>query len=163
MFPNLRFVEIHGEGEPLLYPSFFEMAEFLRSRNIKTSAFTNGSLLNSENIQKLLKTGLEKIVISLDTVNPDRFKKIRGYELQTVLNGILLLIHKRNASKRSKPSIGIASTIFKDSIYDIPSLIYLCGLLSLDGGIGYHRLFVKILHTLLHRRPYSTNHVPERT
>lgn len=139
-FPNLRFVELHGEGEPLLHPLFFDMAAWLRSRDIKISVFTNGSLLDSTNVQKFLDTGFEKIVISLDTVNPDRFKRISGYDLHPVLEGILRLISERNASNRSKPAIGIASTIFKDSIHDIPSLVYLCGLLALDGGVGYQPL-----------------------
>ena len=139
-FPNLKFVELHGEGEPLLHPLFFDMAAWLRSRDIKISVFTNGSLLDLKNVQKLMDTGFEKVVVSLDTVNPDRFKKIRGHDLYPVLEGILRLISERDAGNCSKPAIGIASTIFKDSLHDIPSLVYLCGVLALDGGIGYQPL-----------------------
>ena len=44
-------------GEPLLNPKLFEVCDYISDRapNVKISISTNGSLLNEENIEKLLK------------------------------------------------------------------------------------------------------------
>lgn len=38
--PDLERLEMHGEGEPLMHPHFFEMARLARARGIRLSTIT---------------------------------------------------------------------------------------------------------------------------
>jgi cyclic pyranopterin phosphate synthase len=81
-------------GEPLARKnilSFFRMlAELKKDYPFELGITTNGTLLENK-ISELKQLGLNKINISLDTLNPEKYKKITGKdEFKTVLNSILL-------------------------------------------------------------------------
>jgi len=46
-------VSIVGGGEPLIYPDFFRITDYLNSRNIPTIVFTNGTAISNEMANKL--------------------------------------------------------------------------------------------------------------
>ncbi len=82
-------VRITG-GEPLVRPGVAELIRMVRSiRQIRDISMTsNGSLLG-ENAQLLVDAGLDRVNISLDTLKPERFKRIsRVGNLEKVLSGI---------------------------------------------------------------------------
>jgi len=60
-------------GEPLLRKDFAEIVEYLSSLPVSLAITTNGVLLDRY-IDVLKKAGFNKLNISLDTLNPDRFK-----------------------------------------------------------------------------------------
>lgn len=140
LFPRTRFVELHGEGEPLLHPQFFEIAGKARARGARISLFTNGSLLQAHQVERLLDTGFEKIVISMDSADPERFRLIRTGRFDTVRDGIARLITRRNERGLTAPAIGISATIQRRFAHDIDGLVAFYRELGLDGGIGYQPL-----------------------
>ncbi len=78
-------------GEPLLRSDLPDIVK--RVSNIEgikdISATTNGILLTKELAEKLKEAGLHRINISLDSLQPERYKKITGGgNLADVLNGI---------------------------------------------------------------------------
>lgn len=78
-------------GEPLLRSDLPEIVSGVsKIEGIKDiSATTNGILLTKELAEKLKKAGLHRINISLDSLQPERYKKITGGgNLTDVLNGI---------------------------------------------------------------------------
>jgi len=60
-------------GEPLLRKDFGEIVEYLSSLPVSLAITTNGVLLDRY-IDVLKKAGVNKLNISIDTLNPDRFK-----------------------------------------------------------------------------------------
>jgi MoaA/NifB/PqqE/SkfB family radical SAM enzyme len=94
---NVRHVELQGEGEPMLHPQFFEMAELIRNLHpqAKVSLITNGSLLGAENVERILETGFHKLSVSIESPDPAAFAEIRGGKLEKVLDGIRLLMERR--------------------------------------------------------------------
>src|SRR5437016_4171167 len=77
---GLRHVELQGEGEPMLHPRFFEMARIIRRMHpaAKISLITNGSLLNEENVARIIDIGFHKISVSIESPNHEAFAEIRG-------------------------------------------------------------------------------------
>ncbi len=64
-------------GDPLLHPLFFKLAEFFRKNNISLKVETNGTLLNEENIAKLIKIGFRAVEMSLDGARAETEEKLR--------------------------------------------------------------------------------------
>lgn len=60
-------------GEPLLRKDFGEIVEYLSSLPVSLAITTNGVLLDRY-IDVLKKAGVNKLNISIDTLNPERFK-----------------------------------------------------------------------------------------
>ena len=81
-------VRITG-GEPLVTPKFDDFLTGVMSLGLRDVSFTtNGQLLLAKR-EVIAESGLKRINVSLDTLNPLKFKQIaRGGDLQTVLDGI---------------------------------------------------------------------------
>jgi len=83
---GIRSVKFTG-GEPLLRP---DLPEIIRSvpPGMESSLTTNGTLLAGL-AQDLKDAGLRRVNVSLDSLNPDTYRKITGIDrLSDVLNGI---------------------------------------------------------------------------
>ena len=62
-------------GEPMLYPWLMELTKYIRSKGLKASLITNGSLMNEEWIKNY--AGMyETIGFSVDSLNDETNKKI---------------------------------------------------------------------------------------
>lgn len=90
-------------GEPLMDPHIFKRINFLNSIGAKVQLSTNGSLLDSEcNIQKLVESGIDYIVVSIPSLNNEIYKKLRGVDdLDKVLFNLFLLKKYIDESKSS--------------------------------------------------------------
>jgi MoaA/NifB/PqqE/SkfB family radical SAM enzyme len=67
-------VTISG-GEPLLHPELDQIIARIRHHGILAGMITNGYLLTAERIQRLNRSGLEHLQISIDNVMPDDVSK----------------------------------------------------------------------------------------
>lgn len=84
----LSQVRITG-GEPLLYPRLRDLIESLRaiSPHLALAMTTNAQGL-ADRASSLREVGLDRLNISLDTLDPDRYRAMTGGELLPVLDGI---------------------------------------------------------------------------
>lgn len=85
---GVRRVRITG-GEPLLHPRVVEMIAFVRSQGVDDLALTTNATRLAPLARKLRDAGLERLTVSLDSLDPERFARItRGGKLARVLEGI---------------------------------------------------------------------------
>ena len=79
-------------GEPLLSPKFDLFAAGVGELGLKDIAITTNGQLIERKQQALLNSGIRRANVSLDTLDPERFRAIaRSGDLATVLRGIDLL------------------------------------------------------------------------
>lgn len=82
------------QGDALLHPQFDEILSILRSGRHQHTIIltTNGLALNKQRRQAILDTNVDYVNVSIDSLDPDTYKKIRGVPLAPVLknlNGLL--------------------------------------------------------------------------
>lgn len=70
-------------GEPLTYTHIDAVIEKMVSRGIEPILLTNGILLPSK-AEQLYSAGLRYVIMSIDSFNPDHYKKTRGISLDKV-------------------------------------------------------------------------------
>lgn len=133
--PDLAHIELQGEGESLMHPHFFEMAQAARARGIKVSLISNGSYLNPQSVRQLLDLGIEKISISLESAESETFRRIRGGKLEKVVRGVTELMAQRRARGASKPVVAFSITVLKETQEHLEGILRLYQELGLDGGI----------------------------
>ncbi|GAB4290605.1 MAG: GTP 3',8-cyclase MoaA [Marinilabiliales bacterium] len=78
-------------GEPLVRKGIVELVEMLSEiEGIKELTMTSNGILLADYAQKLKQAGLNRINISLDTIDPDKYKKItRGGDIKDAIKGIV--------------------------------------------------------------------------
>lgn len=140
-WPTLKNIEIQGEGEPLLHQDFFALIEDAKTLcpEAKLSTITNGSLLNDANIAGLMHSTLDHLWISLETLEPLQFQRIRGGKLSRILRGLrALLAAKKQYGHGLK--IGFAVTLLHNHVKQLPAISRLYHALGMDGGISLQGL-----------------------
>jgi MoaA/NifB/PqqE/SkfB family radical SAM enzyme len=138
--PNLKQVELQGEGEPLMHPRFFDMAAACHARGIRVSLISNGSLLESGIVNRLIETGVESIHVSLESSDPVEFQTIRGGKFCKVVDGLRLLINRRHELGKDRPTVGFCVTVMRRTLGAIFEITELYKQLGLDGGISIQLL-----------------------
>lgn len=138
---NLKAIEIQGEGEPLLHADFFSLLADAKAQfpNAVLSTISNGSLLNSATIERLLQAPLDHLWISLETLNPLHFKQLRGGKLSRVLRGLRALLTAKRAGGGAL-KIGFAVTLLHNHSQQLQAISRLYQALGMDGGISLQGL-----------------------
>jgi len=82
---------LDGQGEPLLYPFIVELVQALKEHpNVDVvSMQSNGVLLNDKLVEELAEAGLDRINLSVHSLNPEKAKMLMGmknYDLNHVLD-----------------------------------------------------------------------------
>lgn len=111
---GIRFLFIPG-GEPLLRRDLPEILEDLAAIGFHLTLITNGSLLTKKLVERFAKLPLH-IAVSLDTLDRNRYKQIRGADLllQT-LKGIEALAD----FPKPKSIVCIVSEVNRDDVLEV--------------------------------------------
>jgi MoaA/NifB/PqqE/SkfB family radical SAM enzyme len=134
--PGARFLELQGEGEPLMHPRFFDMLAHAEARGLRLSFITNGSLLTADRVDRILRSrAIDKISISLESADGETFRAIRGGTLSKVVEGIQRLVTERNRRGLRRPVVGFSVTLLRRTTGHLAGIVDLYRRLGLDGGM----------------------------
>lgn len=144
LVPYLRqaeFIQLHGNGEPLLSPAFWRALELIGKDSRETkcvSINTNGLLLNIDNIERLINSPLHNINVSLDAATPETYRRIRGADFNTVLNNIKNFVRIRDQLGAKLPLLYLNMTLMRANIEELPRFIELVSQVKGDRAYFYH-------------------------
>jgi radical SAM protein with 4Fe4S-binding SPASM domain len=104
--PDLVYLTLYFQGEPLINPNFAKMVQLARDRSIFVATSTNGHYLNAEIVEKIIKSGLNHLIISLDGLDQQTYEKYRvNGDFQTVKDGIERLVAAKKAVRSKTPFV----------------------------------------------------------
>lgn len=102
-------IGIGNHGEPFLHKDVFKIIEEIKKRGFFLTVINNGTLLNKERSERLADIGVDRLVFSVDSVDPDIYPKIRrGANFKRTLKNILYFI-RLNYEKGLKNYINISA------------------------------------------------------
>jgi putative metalloenzyme radical SAM/SPASM domain maturase len=123
VFPGLNKFSIIGLGEPLLHPHIVEMVRAARSSlpaDGKIILTTNGVLLYAELIEQLIESGLDTLIVSLDSLSSAAYEEIRiGARFEDLTRNVSLLQQVKKAKKAQKPEIGMEWVLMKRNLKEM--------------------------------------------
>jgi MoaA/NifB/PqqE/SkfB family radical SAM enzyme len=135
---SASLVDLTGLGEPMLSDLFWSvLKKFPVPAQPADSQFfltfnSNGTLLNERNVERVLRSRVRKIRISLDSADSSLFHRIRGTDLDAIVNGVRRLVQERNSMGRIFPKIGIEMTLMRANFRGVHDMIDLCAEIGLD-------------------------------
>ena len=141
-FPFLKKIDLYGIGEPLSNAALPDLVAACRRRDIATTVITNGMLLSGERLDRLLASGLDRLLVSIDSVDPERFNAIRvGGDFQRVIDNLKEALEKRARLGARKPEIGVVTILMEENRGELN------GMIDLFNRLGIDSLIVKGLNT----------------
>lgn len=129
---GVRMISITG-GEPFLHPDLPQVIQLMDQRGILSSTMTNGLMLNQKKLVPILSAGINSLCVSLDTIDADIYRQIRGVALDPVLDGIRYVAEIRNEFP-TLSDFSINCVISKANIHDLEPLIEFCNELNIKVG-----------------------------
>jgi radical SAM protein with 4Fe4S-binding SPASM domain len=118
--PYLYNINLYFQGEPMMHPKFFSILDICSGINATVS--TNGHFLTVENAEKLVLSGLKRIIVSLDGMDQHVYSSYRiNGDINSVLEGInnLNVAKKRNSSPLN---IVIQFLVNRNNEHQIPQI-----------------------------------------
>jgi radical SAM protein with 4Fe4S-binding SPASM domain len=118
--PYLFNLNLYFQGESMLHPQFFS---FLQSaRSVRTTLSTNGHFLSVENAEKLVRSGLTKLIVSLDGMDQSTYAAYRkNGNIELVKEGIRNVSEAKNRFN-SKIKIELQVLVNKLNESQIPDI-----------------------------------------
>ena len=142
VFPKIKKVVLYGHGEPLMHPDFEKLVKITRKylpKDGKIDFTTNGSLLTPSKLDEILKSNINRIVVSFDTSNFMKLKEIRsGMQENQVISNFRYLSKQRKKGKLAE--FAIENVIMRSNLHDLPYLIEYCSEFSVDSIYSSHVL-----------------------
>ena len=106
LYKSTGYVTLYFQGEPYLNKDFTKMVKMATDRHMYTATSTNAHYLSKENAIATVKSGLDRLIISIDGTTQDTYGKYRiGGQLDKVLEGTKTLLQTRKELKASTPHI----------------------------------------------------------
>lgn len=131
--PYLEQLHLQGIGEPLTNPYLAEMIAKARARGITVGVITNGTLLDRDKGEAMIRAGLSNITISLDSANAENYQTIRkGADFEEVTRNIRDFVALRKSLGSPTPWIGIMMVAMNNNIREIEEMTLLANRLGVD-------------------------------
>ena len=122
--PNVRWVNLTGEGSAFLNKDYFKMLRHLREK-YDTSIYLVDHLndLTKNEIDELIEI-VDGLYLSIDGATKETYEKIKvGCSFDNVVSNLKYIIERKRQLKRYKPDLNIRYVIIKDNLHEVPEFI----------------------------------------
>jgi len=128
------YLLLFNQGEPFLNPTLIEFIEIAKQKRIYVITSTNGHFLTDINfVQRLVKSGLDTIIVSLDGADENSYSKYRrGGNFHQVVEGIKTLVQVKNQLHARTPKVVIQCLVMKHNEHQLGHITKLAAELKVD-------------------------------
>ena len=121
--PYTYWVDLYNRGEPLLHPEICEMISYAHQKGIGTKISTNLNKLEPGTAEKLVTSGLDYLVVSIDGATQESYSSYRaGGNLETLLNNLRAITHEKARLKSATPKITVRTIIMRQNEHELDKI-----------------------------------------
>lgn len=110
-----------GMGEPLHHPRLTDMMKVAKEKGLRVEVLTNGSLLTDKMAKTLLSLDLDRLWVSMDTIEPSNLDGL-GHPMYDRTIERLKTFNRLRHKERSATQLGITFVATKDNVAQLASL-----------------------------------------
>lgn len=117
---HTKRLQMNNMGEPLIDPLIVRKIKYAKEKGIEqVFFFTNGSLLDKQLTEKLIDSGLDYMIISLDGITKETYEKVRkNLKFEEVINNIENFMILRRERRADRPKIELHITLLNENRSD---------------------------------------------
>lgn len=132
-YKHLLYLIFYFQGEPYINPSFLDMVRYAHEKGIYTITSTNGHFLNDKNAEATVKSGLDRLIISLDGTTQEVYQQYRiNGSLDNVIQGTKNVIKWKKKLKTHYPHIIFQFLVVAPNEHQIEEVQELAKALGVD-------------------------------
>jgi len=121
---QLQELNTQGLGEPLLCRDILKILEYAKSKGLSVWFVTNGSAINEEMAEKLVRLGIDKIRFSVDSADAGLYEKMKvGSKLDEIKENIKKVGKYKIKLHKDLPVISFNAVITKETFGSLDKLI----------------------------------------
>jgi radical SAM protein with 4Fe4S-binding SPASM domain len=126
-------IDLFNWGEPLLNKDIYEMIAYAHGRNIVTSVSTNFQHFSEEHAEKLISSGLDILILSIDGASQESYEKYRvGGDFRKIIENISLLVNKKKERGSRHPYICWQFLVMKHNEHEVEAARRMARELGID-------------------------------
>lgn len=130
---SLCYITFYFQGEPFLNKQLPEMIKEAHQRNIYTATSTNAHFLSPEMCQKIIESGLDKLIISIDGTTQEVYESYRvGGKLTKVLDGTKSMVAAKQKLQSRTPHLVFQFLVVKPNEHQVQEVKQLAKELGVD-------------------------------
>lgn len=111
-----RHFTFAGSGEPFLHPNIVEFMGRVKRARRACVVYTNGTLLNRDTIDELIKMGADEIRVSLMAGSRELYEHTHGglgkKTFETIRDNLLYLSQRKRATGSDRPVVTLINVVF---------------------------------------------------
>jgi radical SAM protein with 4Fe4S-binding SPASM domain len=114
------YLTFYFQGEPFLNKNLLSMLQYAKQHNMFTITSTNAHYINDNTAREIVKSGLSKLIISLDGTTQKSYEKYRiGGELSKVVSSAIALVNAKRDMKSKTPFLEFQFLVVKHNEHEI--------------------------------------------
>lgn len=127
------YMTLYFQGEPFMHPQIFDMIKHAQQKKLYVATSTNAHYLDEKRARKVVESGLDKLIISLDGVDQKTYEAYRkGGDLDKVLEGIRNIVSAKDEMKSKKPFVELQFLVLGTNEHQIKEIQALARQLKVD-------------------------------
>ncbi len=120
---TLIYLTFYFQGEPFLNPDFLEMTRYASQKGIYTATSTNAHYLKPATCEKIIASGLDRLIISIDGTTQDTYESYRiGGSLERVIEGTRNIVAAKKKLRSSTPHLIFQFLVVRPNQHQIPQV-----------------------------------------
>lgn len=117
---RLSYLTFYFQGEPYLHPQFLDLVSYASRKRIYTSTSTNAHYLNDKNAEASVRSGLDRLIISIDGTTQETYESYRiGGSLEKVIEGTKNIVRWKRELKSTTPHVIFQFLVVKPNEHQI--------------------------------------------
>ena len=130
---HTAYLTFYFQGEPFLNPDFLEMVKEAVGKKMYTSTSTNAHYLDEATARKVVESGMQRLIISIDGITQETYEQYRiGGKLEKVLDGTRNLVRWKKQLQSSTPHLIFQFLVVRHNEHEIESLLALARQTGVD-------------------------------
>ncbi len=102
---SVFYINYYFQGEPFIHPQFLDLIEEAKKNKIYTATSTNAHFITKEMANKIIDSGLDRLIISIDGLTQETYENYRvNGELNKVIQGTEFLLNAKKEKKSNTPT-----------------------------------------------------------
>jgi len=122
-FASAVRVHTFGYGEMFLYSKLRQLVEKLKRHECMVDGITNGVLVGTEEVNWLVDYGYDELTFSIDGVEPETMRRLRGVDVEKLWNTLAYLKERKREMGKDRPRVIVNFVAQADNYHELPALV----------------------------------------
>jgi radical SAM protein with 4Fe4S-binding SPASM domain len=118
------YIQLFFQGEPYINKKLPEMIEYANAKNMYTSVSTNGTFINENNVDDILKFTPDKLIFSIDGLDESTYQVYRvGGTFKQADEGLRILLKRKKELGLKRPYVELQFIVMKQNEHQIEDVL----------------------------------------